>query len=137
MSPNPSMLTPLRKFTTEAPKPKKQRKYQESIEQRAVVKWLRARPDWLVERIENAAKRTPSQATRDYAMGMHPGSTDLLLTYKTNPPLRLEMKSPTGVVSDVQKKFHVELTARRQLWAVCYGASEAIKLLENFEHAWR
>ena len=127
------MLGPLRKFTTEAPKPKKMRKYQESIDQKSVVKWLRARPDWLVERIENAAKRTPSQAARDHALGMHPGSCDLLLTYKDRMPIRLEMKAVNGVVSDAQKKLHAELTKRNQPWHVAYGSVSAIAYLQAFE----
>jgi hypothetical protein len=128
-----AMLGPLRKFTTEAPKPKKMRKYQESVDQKAVVKWLRARPDWLVERIENAAKRTPSQALRDHAMGMHPGSCDLLVTYKDRMPIRLEMKAVNGVVSDAQKNLHAELTKRKQPWHVAYGAVSAIAYLEAIE----
>jgi hypothetical protein len=39
-----------------------------------VVKWLRARSDWMVMRLENAQKRTPAQASRDRALGMEGGA---------------------------------------------------------------
>jgi hypothetical protein len=52
----------------------KPRRYGEAGEQRRVVAWLRARSEWLVMRIENAAKRSMAAAARDKAMGMLPGA---------------------------------------------------------------
>jgi hypothetical protein len=127
------MLTPLRKFTTDTPKPKKMRQYQESVDQKAVVKWLRERPDWMVIRCENAAKRTPSQAARDKALGMEPGAPDLFLIHK-RWPVFLEMKSIGGVVSEAQTAVHNELAHRGMCVLVAFGSEDAIRQLEEIEN---
>jgi hypothetical protein len=111
----------------------KPRRYPEAAEQMKVVAWARA-AGWLVERIENAAKRRYG-ASRDVAMGMMVGSYDLLCTWKDNRPFRLEMKSATGRVSLAQAKLGKELDLRRQPHGVAFGSKQGIALLREYAEA--
>ena len=115
--------------------PKKKRVYQESDDQRAVVAWLRARPNWLVMRLENAAKRTPAQAARDKAMGMEPGAPDLVVMLHTFG-FYLEMKKADGRVSDEQENLHAQLRARGMCVLVGWGEARTIVALKRLEEAW-
>jgi hypothetical protein len=115
----------------EAPPKRKPRRYQESDDQRAVVRWLRARNEWLVFRVENAARRTPAQAARDRALGMEPGAPDLLLVCGREI-VWLEMKSSSGRLSDEQTRLHEQLRRRDQKVIVGYGADDAIAQLQSF-----
>ena len=113
--------------------PRPPRKYDESDDQRAVVRWVRQRPDWIVMRLENAQKRTEAQAARDKALGMEPGATDLVLVYRDLFVVWLEMKSKTGDVSDVQEALHAQLRKRKQIVLVGFGSADAIEQLERIE----
>ena len=119
----------------ESPAPKKKRVYQESDDQRAVVAWLRARPHWLVMRLENAAKRTPAQAARDKAMGMEPGAPDLVVMLHTFA-FCLEMKKVDGRISAEQEKLHAQLRARGMCVLVGWGEARTVKALERLEEVW-
>jgi hypothetical protein len=69
------MLSSARKHVMGGVAPvRKARSYGEAQDQRRVVAWLRARPAWLVLRVENAAKRSMAAAARDKAMGMLGGA---------------------------------------------------------------
>jgi hypothetical protein len=107
------------------------RKYRESGSQAAVVKWLRARSDWMVMRLENAQKRTPAQASRDRALGMEGGAPDLVLMYK-RVVIFLEMKDGVrGAVKPAQEAVHVQLRARGQIILIGHGEEDAIAKLER------
>lgn len=117
-------------------KPRAERKYDETKDQKAVVQWLRARPDWMVMRLENAARRTPAQSARDKAMGMLPGAPDLVLLYRKEVVF-LEMKTITGDVREEQEQCHMELRARGQAVLIGWGYQAAIKELQMFEESRR
>ncbi len=115
---------------------KKAREYNETDDQKRVVKWLRDRPDWMVMRLENAARRTPAQAARDKAMGMLPGAPDLVLLYRLDVVF-LEMKTLKGEVREEQKQCHEELKKRGQHVLIGWGVEGAIKELVLFEERYR
>lgn len=118
----------------DAPTPRAKTKYPEGHAQREVVKWLRARPDWMVMRVENAARRTMAQVARDKALGMEPGAPDLALLYRWRM-VWLEMKAPkNGVVSEEQASIHHQLRMRGQRVLVAHGHEEAIRLLVGIEN---
>lgn len=127
------MIGPQRKHTFGEPPPAKTapRKYWESDAQRAVVAWIRKRPDWLVLRLENAAKRTPAQISRDKAMGLEVGAPDLIVIYKKHL-LFLEMKSENGATSQEQDSLHFQLRAREQMVMTAYGHIDALNKLVAF-----
>lgn len=132
------MLSNIRKHAlgeVAAPKEKKPREYRESSEQRQVVKWLRERPNWLVMRVENAAKRTGAQYQRDHAMGMEPGAPDLIVMFHTFT-FYLEMKEPRGRLSEEQVKLHRQLRARGMPVAIGFGAEATIAALTRVEELW-
>jgi hypothetical protein len=132
------MLTGARshQFGNELPvKEKKPRKYDESHAQREVVKWLRERPNWLVMRMENAARRTMAQAMRDKALGMEPGAPDLVVMFHTFA-FFLEMKSEAGRVSHEQGCLHKQLRVRGVSVMVGRGAAATINMLEQMEVCW-
>lgn len=114
---------------------KKPTQYRESVEQREVVKWIRARPNWLVMRMENAAKRTGAQYARDHAMGMEPGAPDLIVYFR-HFAFYLEMKEPKGRTSEEQDKLHKQLRARGSFVLVGWGQVRTIEALEKIEVLW-
>lgn len=128
------MISSLRNHTFGEPMPvKKARQYRESNAQKAVVKWLRDRPDWFVMSLENASKRTPAQAARARLLGMETGAPDLVLFYKRQAVF-LEMKrAKGGRVSDEQQSVHRQLTMRGQVVLVAHGFDEAIEKLQGVE----
>jgi hypothetical protein len=127
------MIHPLRKHDLGGPppKPRAKRTYPESIAQRSVIRWLRARPEWLWMRVENGAKRTPAQAARDLAMGMQKSAPDLWVCYRTRSAW-LEMKAENGTVTPDQEEFHAQLRARGEIVLVGFGEVHAIQQLEAF-----
>lgn len=130
------MLGSIRKHTLGGPPPppKKKRSYPEGKIQAAIVKWLRARPDWMVIACENAARRTRAQVARAKALGMQPGAPDLVLLYKCDV-VWFETKTPTGSLSDEQLIIHTQLRARRQAVLTAYGEADALAQLEGYARA--
>ncbi len=116
----------------DAPKKKRAMVYQETEDQKLIVQWLRDRPDWMVMRMENAARRTPAQSSRDKAMGMLTGATDLVLLYKREVVF-FEVKKSGGKVREDQEQCHRELLARGQHVMVGYGVEDSLMKLEAFE----
>ena len=115
--------------------PPKPRAYRESFEQREVVKWLRSRDNWLVMRVENAAKRTGAQYARDHAMGMEPGAPDLIVYFR-HFAFFVEMKEPKGRVSEEQEKLHKQLRARWSHILIGWGHKRTIEVFEKIEVLW-
>ncbi len=115
---------------------KKPRAYDESDDQKRVVNWIRkADGNWLVMRMENAAKRTAAQAARDMLLGMEPGAPDLIVSFRTFS-FYLEMKTITGKVSDTQTKLHKELRARGNIVMIGWGHERTIAALESMAVCW-
>ncbi len=130
------MIAPSRTHTFDEPAPKKEpRQYNESETQKRVVHWLRQRPEWMVLRLENAAKRSMGAAARDKAMGMCTGAPDLILLYR-NRLVWLELKSDKGKLSAEQRQCHAELRARAQTVIVGYGYDQTIAAMGALEHEW-
>lgn len=117
------------------PSPRKPTVYAETRDQKEVVKWLRARPDWMVMRLENAARRTPAQAARDQAMGMLTGAPDLVLLWRREVVFLEMKKAKGGVVRPDQAQCHIELEARGQVVLVGHGHVDAIAQLEAFQRS--
>ena len=93
----------------------------EHIIQRESVQWIRQYTPYLVYAIPNGGKRSKKEAMRLQAEGVTAGMPDLHL-----PELRLwiEMKTPTGTVSPVQKAMHERLKTGGQVVAVCRSVDD-------------
>lgn len=86
----------------------------------------------MVIRTENAAKRSPAQYARDFALGMKPGCPDLWVCFKRRSAwleLKELGKSPTAQQLDV----HAELRARGEVVLVGIGTEHAIEQLQRWE----
>ena len=97
----------------------------EHIIQRESVQWIRQYTPYLVYAIPNGGKRGRLEAMRLQAEGVTAGMPDLHM-----PELRLwiEMKTPTGVVSPVQKAMHKRLAVVDTV-AVCRSMQEVIDVV--------
>ena len=95
----------------------------EHIIQRESVQWIRQYTPYLVYAIPNGGKRGRLEAMRLQAEGVTAGMPDLHL-----PELRLwiEMKTPTGTVSPVQKAMHERLRAGGQTVVVCRSVDHLV-----------
>ena len=89
--------------------------------QREAVQWIRQHTPHLVYAIPNGGKRGRAAGARLLVEGMTPGMPDLHI-----PALRLwiEMKTPTGTVSKVQREIHERLKACGQTVAVCRSVED-------------
>jgi hypothetical protein len=129
------MLGPLRGAAFGEPPPERKRPakraYPEGVIQRELVRWLRTMPDWMIVRVENAARRKPAQAARDKALGMLPGAPDLWLCYKRSP-VWLELKDLGKCPTQEQEQVHAELRARGQVVLVGVGIEHAKEQLNRF-----
>lgn len=97
----------------------------EHIIQRESVQWIRQYTPYLVYAIPNGGKRGRLEAMRLQAEGVVAGMPDLHL-----PDLRLwiEMKTPTGKVSPVQKAIHKRLAVVDTV-KVCRSVQEVIDVV--------
>ena len=97
----------------------------EHLIQRESVQWIRQYTPFLVYAIPNGGKRGRLEAMRLQAEGVTAGMPDLHL-----PELRLwiEMKTPTGTVSPVQKAMHDRLAVMDTV-AVCRSVQEVIDVV--------
>lgn len=97
----------------------------EHIIQRESVQWIRQYTPYLVYAIPNGGKRGRLEAMRLQAEGVTAGMPDLHL-----PELRLwiEMKTPTGTVSPVQKAVHKRLAVMDTV-KVCRSVQEVIDVV--------
>lgn len=89
--------------------------------QREAVQWIRQHTPHLVYAIPNGGKRGRMEAMRLVVEGVTAGMPDLHI-----PALKLwiEMKTPTGAVSKVQKEIHERLKACGQTVAVCRSVDD-------------
>lgn len=115
----------------------------EHVEQVQVVAHLRTfHPDVLVAAVPNGGKRSKTEAARLKAEGVLPGYPDLLIDEPRvgYHGLRIEMKrerGPKGGTAHTpttadQRRVHALLRARGYGVSVCYGAAEAIAVIEDY-----
>jgi hypothetical protein len=121
----------------------------EHAEQVALVQWARlAAGRWpelaFMFSIPNGAKlpfittargkRFSPQAMILLAEGLLPGVADLMIPCARGQyhGLFLEMKYGSNTLSDVQQAFGEAVSGFGYLYAVCWGADEAIKMIEDY-----
>lgn len=105
----------------------------ETSEQIAVVNYC----DYLgipVVHIANEGKRSVSYGRTLKAMGMRKGFPDLFVPRSRGQyhGLAIEMKYGKGKVSEDQKEWLELLSKEGYATCVCYGADEAIKIIEQY-----
>lgn len=125
-------------------RPKRPKPRKEWREQAAVVKWCKSHPLIAkdVVRIENERKRNMAQANVAKMMGLHPGATDLFISYPCNGyhGMWLEMKQDRIYTpSDRRKPSWLAQEAfierkRKQGYAAdfAFGAKHGIMLISKY-----
>ena len=108
----------------------------ESVEQRALVRWLELK-GILFTHVPNGGKRHVAVAKKLKAEGVKPGVPDILIFDR--PPAH---PSYVGVAIEMQRKKRGQVSEHQQNWlrwldfrgwktAVCNGADDAIRRLEE------
>jgi len=84
--------------------------------------------------VPNGGTRAVREAARFKRMGVQPGVPDYFLDVPRGAfhGLRIEMKSPTGKVSDEQKDWLYRLNKHGYCAVVCYGWEDAAKMIESY-----
>lgn len=114
-------------------------KRSEDTEQIQVIMWA----SWqqsrypelsLLHHCPNGGSRNKVEAVKLKQMGVKAGIPDLCLPVPKGiyNGLYIEMKYNTGKLEDSQKRMLKALAATGHYCAVCYGAEEAIKVLEEY-----
>lgn len=108
----------------------------EAEEQATLVEWLELK-GWKFTAIPNSTYTTShAQKVKNYRQGLRPGLPDLLIVLPDRQGLAfVEMKRVKGgTLSQVQREWIDALDVIDGVCAkVCYGADEAIKLLQLFD----
>lgn len=111
----------------------------EDTEQMSVMDWARwnqnVHPELeLLHHCPNGGSRNKAEAVKLKQMGVKAGIPDLCLPVPMGvySGLYIEMKYDTGRLEDGQKKMLKALAAAGHYCTVCYGAEEAIRVLEEY-----
>ena len=111
----------------------------EDTEQMSVMDWARwnqnAHPELeLLHHCPNGGSRNKAEAVKLKQMGVKTGIPDLCLPVPMGvySGLYIEMKYDTGRLEDSQKKMLKALAAAGHYCTVCYGAEEAIRVLQEY-----
>lgn len=111
----------------------------EDTEQMSVMDWARwnqnVHPELeLLHHCPNGGSRNKAEAVKLKQMGVKAGIPDLCLPVPMGvySSLYIEMKYDTGRLEDSQKKMLKALAAAGHYCTVCYGAEEAIRVLEEY-----
>lgn len=111
----------------------------EDTEQMSVMDWARwnqnAHPELeLLHHCPNGGSRNKAEAVKMKQMGVKAGIPDLCLPVPMGMynGLYIEMKYDTGRLEDSQKKMLKALAAAGHYCTVCYGAEEAIRVLQEY-----
>ena len=114
-------------------------KRSEDTEQMAVMDWanwqLNIYPELeLLHHCPNGGRRNKPEAVKLKQMGVKAGIPDLCLPVPKGEysGLYIEMKFEKGRLEESQKKMLQLLTNQGHYCAVCYGAEEAINVLEQY-----
>lgn len=115
------------------------RKMSEAQHQAAVIKWTQQpgiRRQWpelaLLHHIPNGGTRDAVEGRHLKAQGVKQGVPDLCLPVARGPyhGLYIEMKTETGTASPEQKWWGEQLLAQGNMWEVCHGWRNAVRVLE-------
>lgn len=114
-------------------------KRSEDTEQIAVIQWAQWNegryPElkWL-HHIPNGGSRNRLEAVKLKQMGVKAGVSDLCLPYPKGIycGLYIEMKFGTNLQQDTQKEFLQDMAEAGHFVATCYGAEEAVRVLEEY-----
>jgi len=112
----------------------------ESQIQQAVIQWWHHAcgaygiPERLLMAFPLQAARSPRNGARMKAEGCRAGTLDLQLAVGRGRfnSLWIEMKTPTGRVSDEQTEMIIALQHQRNMTAVCRSSEEAIKEIQEY-----
>lgn len=77
--------------------------------------------------VERGGKRAMMEVARKKRMGMLPGFPDLLLFWRGHA-LLIEVKTPSGRLSEAQKALHARLEAQGWPVHVCRSVDDALAL---------
>ena len=136
------LLQPVQKRCTGRRRRKMNMKYakrSEDTEQIAVIQWAiwnESRfPElkWL-HHIPNGGSRNRLEAVKLKQMGVKAGVSDLCLPYPKGIycGLYIEMKFGSNQQQDTQKEFLQDMAEAGHFVATCYGAEEAVRVLEEY-----
>ena len=92
---------------------------------------LRAKPGVVWLHPANGGARSKAEAARFKAEGVVAGAPDLLL-FADGRAFSLELKTPTGRVSEAQKAMHQRLAAAGVEVRVAFGLNEALQTLARW-----
>jgi hypothetical protein len=116
----------------------------EHQEQVGLMRWVALRKSMLPElrnliAIPNGSKRDVGTGVKLVREGLSAGFPDLFL-FVPRPPfhgLAIELKRRVnGVVTPKQKEWHERLRSAGYRCEVAYGASEAIRVIEEYLNGW-
>lgn len=107
----------------------------ECIEQKKIFRYASMRKElkWLFA-IPNGGKRNIKEAVNLKAQGVKAGVPDMFLPLARNGyhGLFIELKVGKNKTSDAQDEFISDISANNYRCEVCYGAEEAIKVIEKY-----
>lgn len=115
----------------------------EDTEQINVIQWARWQQERhpelkLLHHCPNGGSRNKAEAVKLKQMGVVAGIPDLCLPVPKGiySGLYIELKYDRGTLQESQKEVLRELAKVRNYCAVCYGAEEAIKVIEEYINLW-
>lgn len=116
---------------------RKQRREEEHRIQCACVKWFRAQYrcyDSLLFAVPNGGVRDKVTAAKLKAEGVVPGVSDLILLVPSGKyhGLMVEMKTPTGHVTEHQKAWASAVSGMGYRYAVCRSTEDFITTVRNY-----
>lgn len=118
-----------------------QLKKSEDQEQAALMQWVeimqRRYPELqMLFHVPNEGKRTKATAGKLKTMGLKAGVPDIYLDYPAGKyhGLRIELKVNDNKQTPAQDKWLRNLQMHGYFAAVCYGAAQAERLIEDYIH---
>lgn len=124
-------------------KPKRHYRREETILQKAVVKYFHLQyPNEMIINIRNEGKRSKRECGELKAMGMVAGMPDLFIpspahllngrAWHIAHGLFIELKTPKGKISPAQQVVHERLRTSGYQVEVCRTLEEAITVINNY-----
>lgn len=116
-------------------------RYAEHEAQKAVILWWRCqhrllgvRAENLLYAVPNAGRRSARQGAWLKSEGMRAGCPDLILDVARGPyhGMRIEMKTATGRVAELQKQWQLDLIGQGYHAVICRGWEEATRSIANY-----
>jgi len=111
---------------------KSQTKNSEFDIQKVCVQWFHiARPKWFIFCVPNEGKRSPYTAGKLKAQGLKSGVADLVIMCPCGKVCFIEMKTPTGVQSPMQKAFEKTCAALGFEYHIAKSFDEFKKIVDG------